>query len=75
MPAGQASVTTDAQGRATYLFTPTSGGEYGITAESTDSRGNTIRTVIDFYASDDTPSAGYVPWRFKNDQQITAGGR
>jgi uncharacterized protein YfaS (alpha-2-macroglobulin family) len=70
IPAGQASVITDADGRAVYLFTPPSGGQYGVTAESVDARGNKIRTVINFYASDDTPGAGYVPWQYKNDQQV-----
>ena len=70
MPVGQANVTTDAKGRAVYLFTPPSGGDYAINAESTDSRGNKIKTQITFYASDNAPGAGYVPWRFKNDNQV-----
>lgn len=67
---GQATLTTDAQGRATYLFTPPSGGDYNIVAESTDSRGNKIKTTMQFYASDNAPGSGYVPWRFKNEQQV-----
>jgi uncharacterized protein YfaS (alpha-2-macroglobulin family) len=70
IPVEQASVTTDADGRATYLFTPPSGGQYGVTAESVDARGNKIKTIIEFYASDNAPGAGYVPWHFKNDQQV-----
>lgn len=66
---GTATVTTDAQGRATYLFTPPTGGEYGIEATSTDARGNVIRTTTQFYASDTTPGY-YTPWRYKNDNAI-----
>lgn len=66
---GTATSTTDANGRATYLFTPPAGGEYGIEATSTDSRGNRIRTTTQFYASDSTPGY-YTPWRYKNDNAI-----
>ncbi|MGA7732732.1 MAG: alpha-2-macroglobulin family protein [Chloroflexia bacterium] len=66
---GTASVTTDAQGRATYLFTPPTAGEYSIEATGTDSRGNLVRTTTQFYASDTTPGY-YTPWRFKNDNAI-----
>ncbi|HEX9987183.1 MAG TPA: Ig-like domain-containing protein [Chloroflexia bacterium] len=65
---GQAAVTTDANGRATYLFTPPSGGDYTVSAVSTDSRGNTIRTSTQFWASSDGP--GYVSWRYNNEKQI-----
>jgi uncharacterized protein YfaS (alpha-2-macroglobulin family) len=65
---GQAAVTTDANGRATYLFTPPSGGDYTLSAVSTDSRGNTIRTTTQFWASSDGP--GYVSWRYNNEKQI-----
>lgn len=64
-----AIISTDSQGRSTYLFTPPSGGEYGIEATSTDSRGNVIRTTTQFYASDTTPGY-YTPWRYKNDNAI-----
>ena len=66
---GTAAVTTDADGRATYLFTPASGGEYGVEATGTDSRGNLIRTTIQFYASDTTPGY-YVPWRYQSDNAL-----
>ena len=65
---GQARVTTDAQGRATYLFTPPTAGDYRIIAESRDARGNAIKSSMGFWAASDDP--GYVPWRMKNEQQI-----
>lgn len=65
---GTANVTTDGKGRAIYLFTPPSGGEYVIHAESADSLGNKIATTLDFYAYSSDP--GYVPWRYDNPQQV-----
>ncbi|HEX8598590.1 MAG TPA: Ig-like domain-containing protein [Chloroflexia bacterium] len=68
VPAGDANVTTDANGRATYLFTPPQGGSYRIYAESRDARGNAIKSSMGFYAYSDDP--GYVPWRYENEQQV-----
>ncbi|HET6312712.1 MAG TPA: Ig-like domain-containing protein, partial [Chloroflexia bacterium] len=68
VPVGDASVTTDANGRATYLFTPPQGGSYRIYGESRDARGNVLKSSLDFYAYSDDP--GYVPWRYENPQQI-----
>jgi uncharacterized protein YfaS (alpha-2-macroglobulin family) len=70
IPVGNANVTTDAQGRTVYLFTPPSGGDYSVKAESTDQRGNKIKTTIQFYVSDNATGAGYVPWRYKNENQV-----
>ncbi|MEO8286656.1 MAG: Ig-like domain-containing protein [Chloroflexota bacterium] len=70
VPVGQATVTTDGDGRATYLFTPPTGGDYSVIATSTDSRGNLVKTTLQFYASDTAPGSGYVPWRYKNEQQV-----
>jgi uncharacterized protein YfaS (alpha-2-macroglobulin family) len=68
VPVGDANVTTDANGRATYLFTPQQGGSYRIYGESRDSRGNAIKSSMGFYAYSDDP--GYVPWRYENEQQV-----
>jgi hypothetical protein len=62
VPVGDTAVTTDANGRATYLYTPAQGGSYRIYAESRDARGNTIKTSMDFYAYSEDP--GFVPWRY-----------
>ncbi len=69
VPVGNTTVTTDASGHATYLFTPPTAGEYGIEATGTDGRGNLIRTTTQFYASDSTPGY-YVPWRYMNDNAV-----
>jgi uncharacterized protein YfaS (alpha-2-macroglobulin family) len=68
VPAGEASVTTNAQGRATYAFTPTQAGSYRMVAESRDGRGNLIRTSDQFWVSSSDP--GYVPWRFQKELQV-----
>ncbi|HET6261022.1 MAG TPA: MG2 domain-containing protein, partial [Chloroflexia bacterium] len=68
VPVGDANVTTDANGHATYLFTPPQGGSYRIYAESRDARGNAIKSSLGFYAYSDDP--GYVPWRYENEQQV-----
>jgi uncharacterized protein YfaS (alpha-2-macroglobulin family) len=63
------AVTTDAKGRATYQFTPPTGGDYGIIAEGTDSRGNRIKSSTGLWVSSE--DWGYsIPWRFKSDQEI-----
>jgi hypothetical protein len=68
VPVGDAQVTTDANGRATYQFTPPQGGSYRIYAESRDVRGNAIKSSMGFYAYSGDP--GYVPWRYENEQQV-----
>lgn len=68
VPVGEATVTTDAQGRAVYVFTPTQAGDYRIVAESRDARGNLIRTSDQLWVSSSDP--GYVPWRFQKEQQL-----
>lgn len=68
VPAGDATVTTDANGRAIYRFTPQEAGSYGVLAESRDSRGNAIKSSYDFYVYSQDP--GFVPWRFSNEQQV-----
>ncbi|HMA35603.1 MAG TPA: Ig-like domain-containing protein [Chloroflexia bacterium] len=64
----QATVTTDAQGRATYLFTAPSGGEYRVIGESTDARGNLIHSSTELWVASSDP--GTVPWRYQNEQQV-----
>ncbi|HEY0068941.1 MAG TPA: alpha-2-macroglobulin family protein, partial [Chloroflexia bacterium] len=68
VPVADTTVTTDANGRATYLFTPPQGGSYRIYGESRDARGNAIKSSMNFYAYSDDP--GYVPWRYVNEQQV-----
>ncbi|MDQ3928610.1 MAG: MG2 domain-containing protein, partial [Chloroflexota bacterium] len=68
VPVGDARVTTDANGRATYQFTPPQGGSYRIYGESRDARGNAVQSSMQFYAYSDDP--GYVPWRYENEQQV-----
>ena len=68
-PVGDATVTTDAQGRAIYMFTPPSGGSFSVSGAGSDVRGNLIHSRLDFWAGSGDP--GYVPWRYQNDQQVT----
>ena len=68
VPVGDAGVTTDANGRAIYMFTPPQGGSYRIYGESRDARGNALKSSLDFYAYSEDP--GYVPWRYENPQQV-----
>jgi hypothetical protein len=65
---GQATVTTDAQGRATSSFTPSVGGEYSVVAEGTDSLKNTIRTSMDFWAS--SSGTAYSQWGKANQHRL-----
>ncbi|HKP52311.1 MAG TPA: Ig-like domain-containing protein [Chloroflexia bacterium] len=68
VPVGEASVTSDANGRATYVFTAPEAGDYQIVAESRDARGNVIRTSYQLWVSSRDP--GYVPWRLEKEQQV-----
>ncbi|MDQ2807455.1 MAG: Ig-like domain-containing protein, partial [Chloroflexota bacterium] len=61
---GEADATTDAQGRATLLFTPPQGGNYRIEATSTDARGHALKSRTSLWVSD--PDAGNVSWRTDN---------
>ncbi len=61
---GEADATTDAQGRATLLFTPPQGGNYRIEASSTDARGHALKSRTSLWVSD--PDAGNVSWRTDN---------
>ncbi|MGI8586169.1 MAG: Ig-like domain-containing protein [Chloroflexia bacterium] len=68
VPVAETTLTTDAAGRATYLFTPPSGGDYRVHAESTDARGNLVHSSAPFWAAaaDGSP----VEWRTQNQAQI-----
>ncbi len=69
-PAGTASVTTDAQGRAQAAFSPKEAGEYRIAATTRDSRGNTITSATYTWVSDEANAGDTISWRQKNDSLI-----
>jgi hypothetical protein len=57
---------TDADGKATYEFTPPKGGIYKVYATSRDSRGNQITTSAFMWVA----GPNYVPWRQQNSNRI-----
>jgi uncharacterized protein YfaS (alpha-2-macroglobulin family) len=62
----QGSVTTDAEGKATFEYTPPRAGTYRIRASTTDSEGNIITSSEVQWVS----GAEYVSWRATNDSSI-----
>ncbi|MCC7355256.1 MAG: Ig-like domain-containing protein [Anaerolineae bacterium] len=62
------TVTTDAQGRGVFTFTPEKGGAYAILATGRDGRGNEIRSLTFVWVSGKTEE--YVPWRQENNDRI-----
>lgn len=66
VPVTTGEVTTGADGKAEYSFTPEAGGVYKLRASTTDTAGNTI------LAADQVWVAGpeYVPWRQQNSNRI-----
>jgi uncharacterized protein YfaS (alpha-2-macroglobulin family) len=65
--AGRQSVTTDAQGEATFSFTPAEAGSYRVVAQSRDAGGNTVRSSLFVWVAGD----GYAPWRRDNNDQVS----
>jgi hypothetical protein len=66
IPLTEGAVTTDADGKASFGFTPPSGGVYKITTRVTDAGGREAVSSAYVWAS----GAGYVPWRIANSTQI-----
>ncbi|HYP19134.1 MAG TPA: Ig-like domain-containing protein [Chloroflexia bacterium] len=62
------SVTTDAEGRARYAFTPEAAGAFRLVVEGTDSLGNKIRSSTRSWVSG--PDSGSVRWRYSNDRSV-----
>ena len=59
-------IQTDAKGKASVVFTPSSGGVYRARVTALDARGNAgIASVYLWIASDD-----YIPWRQTNDHSF-----
>ncbi|HVF99070.1 MAG TPA: alpha-2-macroglobulin family protein, partial [Chloroflexia bacterium] len=62
------SVTTDAEGRARYAFTPDAAGAFRLVVEGTDSLGNKIRSSTRSWVSG--PGTDSVQWRYSNDRSV-----
>lgn len=60
------TVTTDADGRTTAVYTPTVGGSYRIVATAVDARGNTIRSAVFQWVT----GREYVSWRMEDHDRI-----
>jgi hypothetical protein len=67
VPVDSSKVTTDADGKAVYTFTPSHSGEYKVYTTSTDSRGNKIVSSAFVYIA----GSDFVPWRETNDYTFT----
>ncbi len=57
---------TDLAGAAAVRFTPAKGGEYRVTADAVDSRGNAIHSATYLWAG----SEGYTAWGFANNDRL-----
>lgn len=66
IPVTQGSVATDADGKATFTFTPTNGGIFKITTVTRDSVGSEVRAANTVWVS----SREYVAWRQQNSNRI-----
>ncbi|MFN8562123.1 MAG: Ig-like domain-containing protein [Anaerolineae bacterium] len=66
IPVTDGEVTTDANGKATFAFTPPNGGIFQITATTTDEQGNEIVASNTIWVS----SSEYVSWRQQNSNRI-----
>ena len=66
IPVTTGSVTTDADGKAEFRFTPPNGGIFKITAKARDSQGNAIVASNTVWVS----SRQYVTWRQQNSNRI-----
>ena len=66
--AGTATVSSDAQGRASYYFTAQQAGDYSVQAESRDTRGNTIHTRVQLWVA--SSGYDYIPWRFDSENAV-----
>ncbi len=66
VPVTTGTVTTDANGKAVYSFTPPNGGIFKISATMHDSKGNAILASNEIWVS----STQYVTWRQQNSNRI-----
>ncbi|MDX2163293.1 MAG: Ig-like domain-containing protein [bacterium] len=66
VPVTAGDLVTDANGEATYTFTPPAGGVYKIRAVTRDGDGNAIMSATQLYVS----SGDYVAWRQQNSNRI-----
>ncbi len=66
IPVADGSVTTDADGRATYSFRPQEGGVYKAYVTTRDENGNQVTSSTYLWVS----SRSYVSWRQQNSNRI-----
>ncbi len=66
IPVTTGSVTTDANGQASFSFTPPNGGIFKISAQARDQKGNDIIASNTIWVS----SSEYVSWRQQNSNRI-----
>ncbi|MEO8392350.1 MAG: Ig-like domain-containing protein [Chloroflexota bacterium] len=66
LPVTTGDVTTDANGKAVFSFTPPNGGIFKITATMRDTQGNEILASNEVWVS----SGEYVSWRQQNSNRI-----
>ena len=66
IPVASGSVTTDADGKATFSFTPENGGVYKVIITTMDDAGNRVRASTTTWVS----SRNYVAWRQQNSNRI-----
>jgi len=66
IPLARGTVTTDAQGKATFTFTPPTGGVYKVRATTLDSSEREAAASTFVWAAGDS----YIPWRIGNSTKI-----
>lgn len=66
IPVTTGTVTTDAQGKAAFSFTPPNGGVFKTTVTTRDARGNEVIAATTMWVS----SEDYVAWRQQNSNRI-----
>ncbi len=66
VPVTTGTVTTDAQGKASYNFTPPNGGIFKVTVKTRDSAGNEVIAATTMWVA----SGEYVSWRQQNSNRI-----
>ncbi len=66
IPVTEATVATDAGGKAEFTFTPPNGGVFKITARTRDSEGNRVVASNTMWVS----SSDYIAWRQQNSNRI-----
>lgn len=61
------NVSTDAEGKGSVVFTPSTGGEYRIKASAADQANSSVVAGTSVYVSSDTE---YVAWRVNNNDRL-----